>query len=76
MPGSNTNTAIAGSQSCPHPQTKALVLGDRELAQLYNIAVSHKKGTLDNHLIVKHNLLITCIKHTSAQQQCMMGYNS
>lgn len=56
-------------------KTEALVLGDRELAQLHDILVSRKKGTLDNPLVLKHRLLITCIKHTSAQQWCVMGYN-
>lgn len=58
------------------PQNKALVLRDRELAQLCGISVSHKKGTLDKQLVLKHRLLITCIKHTSAQQRCVTGYNS
>lgn len=75
LPSTNTNAAVAGSRSRP-PQSEALVLGDRELAQLQDITVSYKKGTLDNHLVLKHHLLITCIKHTSAQQRCMTRYNS
>lgn len=52
----------------PDPQ----VLSERNT----DTSVSHKKGTQDRHLVLKHRLLITCIKHTFAQQRCVTGYNS
>lgn len=68
-PSTGTNTAMAGSQPCPpDPQ----VLSERNT----DTSVSHKKGTRDRHLVLKHRLLITCIKHTFAQQLCVTGHNS
>lgn len=37
---------------------------------------SSEAKALDNHSVLKHRLIITWIKHTSAQQRCVTRYNS